>query len=62
MESRFKETPVDAFVANVHKFGFQLKWKDLKHDYFVFMDFKKIADSKKKAPELKLKPCFYKKR
>ena len=62
VESRFKETPVDAFVATVQNYGFQLKWKDLKHKYFVLIDFKKVSDSKKKGPELFLKPCFYKKR
>ncbi|CAH1980663.1 unnamed protein product [Acanthoscelides obtectus] len=39
--SRF-ERPED-FIKAVQYFGFKLMWKDLTHDYFYFMDFKKIT-------------------
>ena len=62
VESRFKNLSIDHFIRLICKFGFELKWKDTKSDYFVFMDFKKIGSPKKKLPEVNLKPCFYKKR
>ena len=64
VESRFHgEMTIDNFVPTVEKFGFTLKWKDLGKEYFYLMDFKKtVKCSKKKAPELSLKPCLYKKR
>nr|CAI5844328.1 unnamed protein product [Callosobruchus analis] len=62
--SRF-ERPED-FIKAVQYFGFKLMWKDLTHDFFYFMDFKKehnIKD-KSKLPQFKLhlQPCLYKKR
>ena len=64
VESRFTgEVSVDKFVSIVEKLGFKLKWKDLKHDYFYLMDFKKVGPAKmKKVSEFNLKPCLYKKR
>ena len=62
VESRFQNLSVEEFIAKVQKFGFKLKWKDENEKYFVFMDFKKVEKTKKKVPELQLKPCFYKKR
>ena len=62
VESRFGDLSVDKFVGLVEKLGFKLKWKDLKHEYFYFMDFKKVGDCKKKGQEFSLKPCIYKKR
>jgi hypothetical protein len=49
-------------VRAVEKCGFKLKWKDVSNKYFYLMDFSKMAECAKKAPEIKLKPCFYKKR
>lgn len=67
LESRFRgseEISVDKLVTNLGKFGFQLASKDLKKEYFYFLDFKKISEvkKKKKLPELVLKACIYKKR
>jgi len=64
VESRFSgEVSLDKFVALVEKMGFELKWKDLRNDFFYLMDFKKVGRSKqKKVPEFSLKPCIYKKR
>ena len=59
---------MEAFVSVVQKVGFKLKWKELagkeqnKNSYFVFMDFVKTGNARKKVPEVSLKPCFYKKR
>ena len=60
--SRFKDLPIDDFVQIMTKYGFQLKWKDTNNEYFYLMDLKKESKGKKKAPELSLKPCLYKKR
>ena len=64
VESRFSgEVSLDNFVTLVGKMGFELKWKDLKNDFFYLMDFKKVGRSKqKKVPAFSLKPCMYKKR
>lgn len=66
LESRFQgqECSVDTFIADVEKFGFKNTWKDLKKDFFYFLDFQKVKDvkKKKKLPEIELKPCLYKKR
>lgn len=62
MESRFDS--VEKFIKGVEKLGFVNTWKDLSHNLFYFMDFKKTEDVKKKkaVPEITLKPCLYKKR
>ena len=60
--SRFKDLPLEDFVKTVAKFGFTMKFKDTNNDFFYLVDFKKVADCKKKPPEFKLKPCVYKKR
>jgi len=66
LESRFQgeDLSVDQFIQNVEKFGFNNSWKDLKKDFFYFIDFKKVTQvkKKKKLPELALKACLYKKR
>jgi len=66
LESRFQgeECNVDQFIADVEKFGFKISWKDLKKNFFYFLDFQKVKDvkKKKKLPEIALKPCLYKKR
>ena len=66
LESRFhgEDMSVDKFIQDVEKFGFQISWKDLKKDFFYFINFKKVTDvkKKKKLPELSLKACIYKKR
>ncbi|KAF2359714.1 Ribosomal RNA processing protein 8 [Trinorchestia longiramus] len=62
VESRI--TNVEEFVANVQKLGFKCWKKPVNHNYFVSFDFKKVKDVKNRAnlPEIKLKPCLYKKR
>lgn len=64
VESRFED--VQSFIQKLEKFGFVNTWKDLSHNLFYFMDFKKekciSKKMKKKLPELILKPCLYKKR
>ena len=67
LESRFQGEvcSIDTFIAGVQKYGFKNSWKDLKKDFFYFLDFKKVQDIKKKKgklPEIELKPCLYKKR
>jgi len=67
LESRFQgeSCSVDSFIDCVRKFGFKNSWKDLKKDFFYFLDFKKVQEVKKKKgklPEVELKPCLYKKR
>ena len=60
--SRFKNLPIEEFIDLVNQYGFKIKWKETKHEYFYLMDFKRVSICKKKLPDLKLKPCFYKKR
>jgi len=67
LESRFQgeACSIDKFIESVEKFGFKNSWKDLKKDFFYFLDFKKVQGGKKKKgklPEIELKPCLYKKR
>merc|ERR1719220_1810796 len=66
LESRFQgeQYAVESFVAKVQKFGFKLAAKNLKRDFFYFLDFEKVQDmkKKKKLPDIELKPCLYKKR
>ncbi len=63
VESRFKDLSSSEFVGIVKKFGFSLSTsKEDDKKFFVHFDFKKTSKTKKKAPELQLKPCFYKKR
>ena len=66
LESRFQgeQYSVESFIAKVQKFGFKLSAKNLKRDFFYFLDFEKVQDmkKKKKLPDIELKPCLYKKR
>jgi len=66
LESRFQgeQYAVESFIAKVQKFGFKLSAKNLKRDFFYFLDFEKVQDmkKKKKLPDIELKPCLYKKR
>jgi len=66
LESRFQggDCNLDKFISDVEKFGFKNTKKDLKKDFFYFLDFEKVQDikKKKKLPEIVLKPCLYKKR
>ena len=66
LESRFQGDgmDVDTFIASLGKFGLKNNWKDLKKDFFYFLDFTKVVDvkKKKKLPDLSLKACLYKKR
>ncbi|XP_015598709.1 ribosomal RNA-processing protein 8 [Cephus cinctus] len=63
VESRFDK--VEDFIKILENYGFVNTWKDLSHNLFYFMDFKKVKDinrNDKKLPPLSLKPCLYKKR
>ena len=66
LESRFQgeQYSVESFIAKVQKFGFKLSAKNLKRDFFYFLDFEKVQDlkKKKKLPDIELKPCLYKRR
>ena len=66
LESRFQGDgmDVDTFIASLGKFGLKNNWKDLKKDFFYFLDFTKVVDvkKKKKLPDLSLKVYLYKKR
>lgn len=53
------------FIKLLAKYGFKNTWKDLSHDLFYFMDFKKEEDinmKKNNLPSITLKSCLYKKR
>ncbi|RZC43123.1 Methyltransf 8 domain containing protein, partial [Asbolus verrucosus] len=62
VESRFDD--VHQFIEGLRKFHFKNIWKDLSHNLFYFLDFKKEANikKKKKLPTISLHPCLYKKR
>nr|CAD7425828.1 unnamed protein product [Timema monikensis] len=62
VESRFDN--IDNFINHLQKFGFTKLHKDVSHDLFCFMDFKKksVPGKKNKLPVINLRPCFYKKR
>ncbi|XP_023023777.1 uncharacterized protein isoform X2 [Leptinotarsa decemlineata] len=62
VESRFEN--IEEFIKWVQHYGFKNTWKDLSHDLFYFMDFRKDNNVKnrKKLPTLSLLPCLYKKR
>lgn len=63
VESRFES--VEDFINGVEKLGFAKTWMDLSHNLFYFLDFKKteaVIKKNKTVPEIKLKPCLYKKR
>ncbi|XP_034939315.1 ribosomal RNA-processing protein 8 [Chelonus insularis] len=63
VESRFDD--INTFIKALETYGFEIIWKDLSHNLFYFMDFKKkhtINRMDKHLDEIKLKPCLYKKR
>ncbi|KAJ3664432.1 hypothetical protein Zmor_008604 [Zophobas morio] len=62
VESRFDD--VQQFIEAVERFRFKNTFKDLSHDLFYFLDFKKESNikNKKRLPTLSLNPCLYKKR
>ncbi|KAK0162443.1 hypothetical protein PV327_006218 [Microctonus hyperodae] len=63
IKSRFEN--VDEFMMSLKDYGFKSTWKDISHDLFYFMDFKKVSDvdrQNKKIPTIILKSCLYKKR
>lgn len=63
VSSRFED--IQVFVDFVQKCGFELVSKDLTHNLFYFINFKKTHDVNsfnKKIPDYSLKPCLYKKR
>ncbi|XP_053688111.1 ribosomal RNA-processing protein 8 [Sabethes cyaneus] len=63
VSSRFDN--VKEFIDCVHKCGFLLDSKDLKHKLFYFFNFKKVRTVDKqslKGKHFSLKPCLYKKR
>ncbi|TGZ55338.1 uncharacterized protein [Temnothorax longispinosus] len=63
VESRFED--VKDFIRLLRSYGFKNTWKDLSHNLFYFMDFKKEEDismKRKNLPPITLKSCLYKKR
>ena len=63
VESRFDQ--VEDFIKILGDYGFKNTWKDLSHNLFYFLDFKKLKDvgnKKSKLNTIALKPCLYKKR
>lgn len=63
VSSRFDK--IDTFTDFVQKCGFELISKDLTHNLFYFINFKKTHDVNaynKVVPDYSLKPCLYKKR
>ncbi|KYM92446.1 Ribosomal RNA-processing protein 8 [Atta colombica] len=63
VESRFED--VKDFIRLLRHYGFKNTWKDLSHNLFYFMDFKKNEDismKRKNLPAITLKSCVYKKR
>ncbi|XP_011871561.1 PREDICTED: ribosomal RNA-processing protein 8-like [Vollenhovia emeryi] len=63
VESRFEN--VKDFIRALGSYGFKSTWKDLSHNLFYFMDFRKEEDiimKKKTLPSITLKSCLYKKR
>lgn len=63
VESRFQD--VKEFIRLLRSYGFRNTWKDLSHNLFYFMDFKKEEDismKRKNLPSITLKSCLYKKR
>lgn len=55
---------LETFIKTVEKFGFVNTKKDLSHNMFYFLQFKKVRDvkQKNKMPHVSLKACLYKKR
>lgn len=63
VESRFED--VKDFIRLLRNYGFKNTWKDLSHNLFYFMDFRKEEDismKRKNLPPIMLKSCLYKKR
>ncbi|XP_076646422.1 uncharacterized protein LOC143355484 [Halictus rubicundus] len=63
VESRFDR--VEDFIKVLSGYGFKNTLKDLSHNLFYFLDFKKekdIGGKKSKLSPITLKPCLYKKR
>lgn len=63
VSSRFED--IQVFIDFVQKCGFDLISKDLTHNLFYFLNFKKSHDVNsfnKKIPDYSLKACLYKKR
>ncbi|KAL6256975.1 hypothetical protein P5V15_011910 [Pogonomyrmex californicus] len=63
VESRFED--IGNFIKLLRSYGFRNTWKDLSHNLFYFMDFKKEEDisiKRKNLPQITLKSCLYKKR
>lgn len=63
VSSRFED--IQSFVDFVQKCGFELISKDLSHNLFYFINFKKTHDVNtfnKNISDYSLKPCLYKRR
>lgn len=64
VESRFEN--IEDFIRLLGCYGFRSTWKDLSHNLFYFMDFKKVEDimftRRQNLPPITLKSCLYKKR
>jgi len=63
VKNRFED--VKDFIRLLRNYGFKNTWKDLSHNLFYFMDFKKEKDislKKKILPPITLKSSLYKKK
>nr|KAG5697772.1 hypothetical protein BaRGS_026729 [Batillaria attramentaria] len=59
--SRFDN--INSFVNKVEKLGFQLLKKTMLSKMFYLFTFRKVKNTQQKsAPEIQLKPCYYKRR
>lgn len=63
-EVRSRIRNIKSLIDGVEKFGFKLKEVDTKNTHFCILIFTKESESgiEGKLPEIKLKPCLYKKR
>lgn len=63
-EVRSRITNVHAFINRLERFGFKLSSVDVSNTHFCIIVLKKTGDChfEKKIPEVRLKPCLYKRR
>ena len=63
-EVRSRIVNTKTLISNIEKFGYSLKEVDCSNTHFVILVFTKVSEynSEKRMPEVKLKPCLYKKR
>ncbi|KAI5150082.1 ribosomal RNA-processing protein 8 [Enteropsectra breve] len=63
-EVRSRIINTKTFIDNIEKFGFKLKKVETSNSHFIILVFTKIGDFMPagKVPEVRLRPCLYKKR